>query len=355
MARLKSKPIAVAVAFCLLVLTTGESRAAEPKEKKAPRQADVKKIEVEKKERAPVVLPQQTRTYREKTPPDKQEKARKLFRLANQRFEQRRHDEALKLYRQAYGQWPHPRILFNIAVCLGFLSQPLESAETFKQVLHYGPEPINPERYKQASERYTELMGQLAQLVVVCDEPDTKVFVDGKPIGMAPLSKKVTLGPGTHMVTANREGKVPYSAQVRLEPGSHSKIDISLQAFTEMVKEVDRYHWSVPTSVTAATAAFLGVGLGLLFQGRSDVDDLQADINQKIREQGTGLTFEYDTGLENRAVNMQIAGQALLGVAAAAGVAATVLWLVRKKQVNVAEEKAAKKKRKTGADVEINF
>jgi hypothetical protein len=350
MARLKTKSISLLTAVCLFLLSVASARGQE--KPKTP-ETDTKKIKVEKGKRTPVELPEQDRVYREKTSPEDQEQARKVFHLANQRFEQRRHDEALKLYRKAYGLWPHPRILFNIAVCLGFLSQPLESAETFKQVLRYGPEPINPERYKQASERYAELMGQLAQLRVICEEQGTKVFVNGKAIGVAPLNKKVTLGPGTHLVTANREGKVPYNAQVRLEPGSHSKVRINLQAFTEMVKEVDRYHWAVPTSVTATAGALLATGAGLLLKGQADIETLQNDVQETIDQQGTGLTFTYDTGMEDRAIKMQIAGQVLMGVAGAAAVAATVLWLVRKKRVNVASAKGAKKAK--GPNIEVNF
>ena len=195
-----------------LLLAVGSVSAKPEAKKKTTDQPKVKKSKMS------ISLPAQDKDYSEATSPEKQEEARKLFKLANQRFEQRRHDDALRIYRKAFKLWAHPRILFNIAVCLGFLSRPLESAETFQEVLRYGPDPITPQRYKQASERYTELMGQLAELNISCEEQGAKVFVNGKPIGIAPITKKVTLGPGSHMVSANLKGKIPYSVQASFRP-----------------------------------------------------------------------------------------------------------------------------------------
>lgn len=311
------------------------------------------KVHVEKK-KVKIELPKQDRVYREETSPDKQEQARKIFHLANERFEQRRVDEAVILYRKALRLWPHPRILFNIAVSLGFLSQPLESAKVFGQVLRYGPDPITPERYKQASDRYLELLGQLAVLQVVCGETGANVYVNGRPVGTGPLDKKVTLGPGTHMVTANLSGKVPYSAQVRLEPGSRAKLEVRLRAFTEVLqyKLVDRYHWAVPSIVTTVAAALLGAGVGLLVQGRADVGEIQDGISEHIRLNGPSTPFTYDTNKEDKGVTMQITGQALLGAAGAAAVAAVVLWLVRKKRVSYTADAKPDAK---GGKVEVRF
>ena len=93
-----------------------------------------------KTERVKVEIPKQSRTYTEQTPKPDRERARKLFSAGNKAFEQRQVDRALHLYRKAYAIWPHPRILFNQAVSLGFLGRPLESARTFRKVLEYDPD-----------------------------------------------------------------------------------------------------------------------------------------------------------------------------------------------------------------------
>ncbi len=291
-------------------------------------------------ERIQFVMPRQTKVYVERTPPENQETARKIFHRANEMFEKQRVDEALRLYRKAYKLWPHPRILFNIAVSLGMLAQPLESAQAFRKVLEYGPDPITPERYKQAQERYKELVGQLAQIRVVCPEPGARVFVDGQFVGKGPLDNVVTIGPGMHLVSASKKGKVPFTKQVSLNPGYRATIKIKLQAFDVMVqwRSVPRYHWGLPAGMTALTVALAASGLGLLLKGRSDIDDIMASIDEQQRLSGPSIPFTYDVGKEDRAITMQIAGQVLLGLAGATAVASTVLWIVRKKKVRYVPE-----------------
>jgi len=306
------------------------------------------------KERIKVEIPKQTTTYRERTSTDKQETARALFRQANELFEKRRVDEAVKLYRKAYRLWPHPRILFNIAVSLGFLARPLESAETFKKVLAYGPDPITPERYKQAIERYTELVGQLAQIVIECNQAGAKIFVDGRPVGTGPMHKPVTTGPGMHLVSANKPGRVPFTRQVSLNPGHRARVKVVLQPFDVLVqwRTVKRYHWMVPATVTATAVALAGAGLGLLLKGRADIDDINADIKRQQTDSGSkSIPFTYDTNKENRSVTMQVTGQALLGAAGAAAIASIVLWLVRNKRVKIKPSEMGTK----GPKLEVRF
>ncbi len=315
---------------CLLLLTApGGHLNAAPAAGSAPgtgKASASKRVKVE--------IPPQDLTYAEQTPKAQREEGRRLFKKGNQAFEQRAVDNAYKYYKAAYKLWPHPRVLFNIAVSLGFLSRPLESARTFHKVLRYGPEPITKHRYKQAVERYIELMGQLTTLVVTCSDAGAKLFIDGKPVGTAPMKRKVTLGPGTHMVTATLAGKVPYSAQVRLEPGELKSITVAMEAFSDRVRwrSVSRYHWYVPTLATIAAVVLTAGGGAMLGWGRSDIDKLQQQVDD-ISRPDPQTPFVYDTNREDTAVALQKAGFATLGLAGAAAVTAVVLWILRKKKV----------------------
>ena len=95
----------------------------------------------------------------------------------------------------------------------------------------------------------------------------------------------------------------------------------------------NRYHWAVPTALGAAAGLFLSIGVGILFKGRSDITDLRNDVNEHVRSFGTSVPYTYNESRRDKAVNMQIAGYALMGVAAGAAVAGAVLWLVRRKLV----------------------
>ncbi len=286
-----------------------------------------------KAERIKIEIPKQSRTYVEQTSKADRERARKLFKAGNKAFEQRQVDRALKLYEQAYAIWPHPRVLFNMAVSLGFLGRPLESARTFKKVLEYGPKPITDLRYKQASERYMELMGQLANIVITCPDAGAKLYVNGEPVGTAPLTdQKVTVGPGTHMITANLPGKVPYSAQVRLAPGQLKRVTVNMQAFSDAIryKMVSRYHWWLPTVVTSAAAVLAATGAGLVVMGRDEITALQDTVDGWTPKTET---HTFESARRDKGLNLQKGGFAMIGVGGTAAATAVLLWILRKKRV----------------------
>lgn len=313
----------------------------------APAKDDATSPKPAQAERVEVEIPKVTRTYEEKTSPADRERARKLFTEGNKAFEQRQVDRSLQLYEQAYAIWPHPRVLFNKAVSLGFLGRPLESAVTFKEVLEYGPDPISELRYKQAVERYLELMGQLATLVVNCSEVGAKIYVNGVPIGEAPLSKKVTLGPGTHMITASLVTKVPYTAQVRLGPGELKRVTVALEAFSDVVqyKMVNRYSYWIPTAVTVAAVALAAAGAGLVVKGQNDIETLISEVNTWTPKTDT---HAFDSGARDSGVGLQKAGYALVGVGGTAAATAVLLWILQKKRVKFTAEA-------TKGGVEISF
>ncbi|MFH2005290.1 MAG: PEGA domain-containing protein [bacterium] len=296
-------------------------------------------------------LPPKSVRYVEVTAEDKQEAANKIFKNGNRKFEKRQLDDAIRLYRKAYTIWPHPIILFNMAINLGFLSNPLAAAQKFRKVLEYLPGPISAERYAEAARHYRRLMGELAVLQVHCIEPEAKIFVDGKPFGRAPLEKTVTLAPGRHMVSASRQGKVPYSAELTLRPGRHYRINVSLKDFSDVVKykTVSRYHWYIPTIATSVAAVALGIGAGLLASGRSTINDLR-DEHKSVFDGST--PFVHDQAREDRAVSFQYAGQAMLGLAAAVATTAVVLWILRKKRVRYTVEASPTE---GGAGVNFSF
>lgn len=301
--------------------TAAPSPAEEPG---TPRLAATERVKVE--------IPPVSRTYEEMTSKADRERARKVFDEANKAFEQRQVDRALGLYEKSYAIWPHPRTLFNKAVSLGFLGRPLESARAFKEVLEYGPDPISEHRYRQAVERYMELLSQLAILVVNCTDAGAKLYVNGEPIGEAPMSKKVTVGPGTHMITANLSGMVPYSAQVRLGPGELKRVNISLQAFSDVVqyRMVDRYRWWVPTLVTGAAVVLVAAGAGMVVQGRKDIDTL---IDQVDAWSPKTSAHVFPSSERDQGVGFQQGGYVLVGLGGAAAATAVVLWILQKKRV----------------------
>ncbi len=283
-----------------------------------------------------IVLPTQTQTYEEVTPKDKAEQARTLFHEANAKFEDRQLAEALELYEKAYALWPHPRIVFNMGVTLAMMSRPLEAANMFKIVLEYGPDPVEMHRYKEAQEKYLELMGTLSILNVQCTQAGVKVYVDGTLAAECPSQKSVTLTGGRHLVTANLEGYIPLSEDIFLPPGVVAEKIVELKKFQQGIryKTVERYSIRWPIIAAAAAVVMMGSGGYLIYSGRQEIEDLQTEIDGIVAQQGT-KPFEFDLSRQDAPVMKQNVGSGLVGVGVTSLVTATVLYFLQKKTVPV--------------------
>ncbi len=104
-------------------------------------------------------------------------------------------DETIKQYKRAHAIAPHPDTMFNIADAQRRAKDFDDAIKSFETYLELAPE---------ASDRTAieKLLGELralpGTLEIESDEPDGKVFVDGKYVGKAPI--KVEVVGGTHQV-----------------------------------------------------------------------------------------------------------------------------------------------------------
>lgn len=283
-----------------------------------------------------IVLPTQTQVYEEVTPKEKAEQARTLFHEANAKFEDRQLAEALELYQKAYALWPHPRIVFNMGVTLAMMSRPLEAANMFRIVLEYGPEPVEMHRYKEAQEKYLELMGTLSVLNVKCEQPGVKIYVDGSLAAECPAQKSVTLTGGRHLVTANLKGYMPLSEDIFLPPGVVAEKNVQLKKFQQGIhyKTVERYSIRWPIIAAAVAVATMGSGGYLIYSGRQEIEDLQKEIDDIVAVSGN-KPFEFDLSRQDAPVMKQNVGSGLVGIGVTSLVTATVLYFMQKKTVPV--------------------
>jgi len=283
-----------------------------------------------------IVLPTQTQNFEDVTPKAEAEKARALFAEANAEFEDRKLAEALELYQKAYALWPHPRIVFNMGVTMAMMSRPLEAANMFKIVLEYGPDPVEMHRYKEAQEKYLELMGTLSVLNVKCTQEGTKIYVDGALLAMCPFQKNVTLMGGRHLITANQDGYIPLSEDIFVPPGVVAEKSVQLNKFEQGIryKTVERYSVKWPIISAVAAAVLMGSGGFMIYSGREQIDELQAEIDQTVSEVGT-RPFAFDLSREDKPVMLQNVGSGLISVGVTSLVTAAVLYFYQKKTVPV--------------------
>lgn len=211
-------------------------------------------------------------------PPAQQDAANALFSEGNQLFAQQAHGPALDKYRAAVALWDHPAIRFNMAVTLIRLDRILEAADELEKALRYGAAPFTPELYQQAIDYQTLVKKQLGYVAVSCEQPDTHVFLDGKPWFDSPATQKLRVTSGEHVVVAERKGYLTVSRRLVIGGGATATEKLALVPIDSAVILKYRYPRWIPWTITGGGAAIALGGLGVWLWGRSQMDRVQADF-----------------------------------------------------------------------------
>jgi tetratricopeptide (TPR) repeat protein len=280
--------------------------------------------------------PMQIRTYEDKTNKEDSDKARIVFRKANKQFESRDLASAITNYRKAYKIWDHPRILFNMGITLALMSRPLEASKIFKVVLEYGAEPVEALRYKEAKEKWIELMGTLAVVKIKCSQSKIKVHIDGDLVATCPADKTITLNSGRHLVTAARPGYIGQNIDIFLPRGVLAERIIKLKRFEQGVryKTVRRIPLKWTIIGASAAAILLAGGSYGIYKGQSDIDRI-LDENAAQIQLHPNETFNYNDADEKTAITYQNVGASIVGVGVGAAITAALLYIFKDKQVPI--------------------
>lgn len=257
---------------------------------------------------------------------EQQARANALFAEGNELFAQRAHGPALDKYTAAATIWDHPMIRFNMAVTLIRLDRMLLAAEALEKALRFGATPFTPELYEQALDYQRLVTNQLGHVEVSCDQPATRIQLDGKPWFDAPGTHKIRVTSGAHVLVAEREGHITISRRLVIVGGSTVTEKLELVPIERALLIKYRHPRWLPWTVTGGGAAIVLGGLGLWFAGKSQMDRF---AQQFVRECPTGceadlsmhqaLADEQDSArLKGKvAVSMMVVG----GVVTAGGVA----------------------------------
>ncbi|PKN47715.1 MAG: hypothetical protein CVU59_01830 [Deltaproteobacteria bacterium HGW-Deltaproteobacteria-17] len=98
--------------------------------------------------------------------------------------------------------------------------------------------------------------------------------------------------------------------------------------------EADRYSPRWPVATAVAGALLLGVGGVMVHTGRSQIEELEQDIDANVSQQGT-RPFDWDASRDDRPVFLQNVGSGLIGAGVIALVTAAMMYFHQKKPVLV--------------------
>lgn len=124
----------------------------------------------------------------------------------------------------------------RVTVCnIGRLAHRLgdipEAAKFLQRCTEIGPRPTSEtQRQRRAGElaEFADVRSQVAAFQVRTNVPGAEIFVDGRPIGRAPLLEEAFVVPGEHRITAQLDGFVTAEQTVRVDKGASLPVTLTL-------------------------------------------------------------------------------------------------------------------------------
>ena len=236
------------------------------------------------------------------------------FKRGNEFFVERQCKEAATEYRAALAEWDHPRIRYNLAVCLLEIgADAIETYEHLVSALRFGEAPLGADLHREAKRYLALVKKQISWVEARCDIDGARVSLDGKQLFVGPGSREIRTLPGKHQLVAEAAGYETRTLTFSTGPAEKRSVDIEL---FRPGKARRRYPKWVPWSVTLAGAAAVagGVVFGLSARDASQdyeqaavvecplgcpLDDLSQgtrDLRDKARSRETLAFIGYGIG-----------------------------------------------------------
>jgi tetratricopeptide (TPR) repeat protein len=229
---------------------------------------------------APAAAEPPNRPWAEGISEEVQAEAKRLFDAGNLLFEQEKYAQALAIYRDAVKKWDHPAIRYNMGVANIHLDQPLAAYEDLVSALRYGTAPLQADAYAQAQTYQKLLLGQLAQLKVVCAEPDVQVFLDGELVFAGPGDRLRVLLPGKHQLVASKPGFITATRAVGLVAGGAVEEVLRLVAMPQPIRTERRWANWTPWAVAGGGAALALLGVPFQLSARSNMNEYAKEVGE---------------------------------------------------------------------------
>lgn len=145
---------------------------------------------------------------------------------------------ALAEFRAAYQAAPSFEVLFNIGFCERRTFKYGQAQRTFAEYLKEGGDKVPAERRAAVAKEIEQIRSLTAPIAIIVEGEPAKITVDGESEGTTPLSDMVPLGPGKHVVKAEREGDVTEERTIEVVSGQAQAVQFSLKSLSRPVEVV---------------------------------------------------------------------------------------------------------------------
>jgi len=296
--------------------------------------------------------------------PEAKAKAQSLLREGARLYEKGALLPALEKFNEAYTEFPSPKLLFNIGQTSRDLGRFVDAMVAFERFLDEDPE-APPDMIDEAKKSIAELQSKLGKLRIQCSKAGAEVSVDGKPVGVSPITQPIWAAQGNHQVTARLPDTIPAVEDVEVNPGWVHTVVMTLQPLVEAppivvvpkpeekarpsaAAEIQRHRSSSKKAVrdepsggrrwtwvaAGSAVAFGGAAIGLGLATRSKFNSLNGSCGSDSVEAGQTYQGCSDAQVDSVVLRRNLTNISL-GLAAAATTAAVVLFFYEGRSVGV--------------------
>jgi hypothetical protein len=288
--------------------------------------------------------------------PDAKARAQALLKEGTRLYEKGSPADALEKFRQAYAEYPSPKLWFNIGQANRDLGRPADAMEAFERFLAEATD-ASALSVSEAEKSVAELRMKLGRLTIECSMSGAEIEVDGKPAGVAPIPKPLWVAPGQHRIGATHASAAPAVEDVDVTAGAMRAVDIRLRPLAEVLgaagrpqsatadlqatsspalnPAVDDHGWWLGRKWTwvaaGATVAFTATAtiFGVAMQSRFD------DLNKECGSASQSTVACGDSQIDS-VTTLKNTANIFWGLAGAAAVTTGILFFVEGRQVTVA-------------------
>jgi len=275
---------------------------------------------------------------------DDKDNAKEHFLKGKTLVEDGAYDKAIGELEASYEINPVPIVLYNIGLCYDELHKYADAMKNYRKFLAYGKEAPQEMRDK-VSERIKALSKLIGLLKLDVDVEGAEVIVDNKLVGHTPTGS-IFIETGEHDLALRKTGYPDIKKKFKIVSGETTELSFNMEkvkgkeAEAGMDVEVEKVKEEVtvlekPASDTkkgqkrkklgkAPFWAVTAVSLALL-AGAAITGGLAIDAESEFNEQNYEDNDKWEP-LEDKANNLALTTDVLIGVGAASAAAALVLF-----------------------------
>ena len=224
----------------------------------------------------------------ENSPEDRSavDRAREHYRSGMSRFDAHDYRTAIAEFHLAARLVPSADLWFNIARAHEEVGEQLLAVEHYQLYLR---DRVDPPDREAVEARIASLQQRADEARAAAEHAPTtgtlrlsanlegaRVFLDGREIGVSPLTDPMELSPGRHELALERDGYLPFRSTVRLEAGLTTAAYADLQPATGYRAVRGRRLWTWIAGGLAVAGGGAAIGLGVHARGFQDENRVEA-------------------------------------------------------------------------------